>query len=172
MKNGLVSIVLAILLSCQSVLAAPGSGNSSGATPNKSSSASDALAWVGNYLYVEDAGKNAGGSAMIIERKIKVEKKRAGVAVSIESEGYQTDEKLVCDTTFDGGKMTLLFRSYPNGKLTNDYDVQVYKKGAKLLSLQRTTANGRNKILTFWGEFKPNDERLKSGKVYFERTKS
>ena len=123
--------------------------------------------WTGTYTFYDDSGPTAGGSSTLVERTITVQKKGDKVTGTFASEGFQSYEKILCDTTIDANKLTLLFRSYPDGSLKNAYGVQLYKKGAQLLTLEKTIVKGKTKLLTIWREFKPNDVKAKSGTVCF-----
>jgi len=103
----------------------------------------------------------------MVDRTITIQKNGDKVTGTFVSQGYQSDEKILCDTAFDGNRMTLLFRGYPDGGAKNAYGVQVYKKGARLLTLEKSVVKGKTKLLTFWHEFTPNDTKAKNGTVCF-----
>ena len=122
----------------------------------------DKSIWVGAYDYDEDVG---GG--MFIGHTIQVLMLDGRLTALMESSGFQTDETILCDTKVGDKELTLLFRSYPDGSVTNQYDVQVYQPGEALLTLK--AADDGKELLTFWQAFTLNDENAASGKVYFTK---
>ena len=101
--------------------------------------------------------------------RYKIAPGKGGLTAVITSSGFQTDETLLCDAKVEGNRVELLFKSYPNGHTVNEYEVERYKKGARMLTLEISKLNGKTRILTYWGAFTPNDEHAKSGRVYFKK---
>jgi hypothetical protein len=163
MKNWITFVFCSMIFS-QSCHAEPDQ-HTTNTVPAKLSAST--TSWLGNYSFGDDSGQTAGGSSTFVDRKIIIQKKGDKVTGSFVSQGFQSDEKILCDTAFDGNKMTLIFRSYPDGSVKNAYGVQVYKRGARLLTLEKSMVKGKTKLLTFWHEFTPDNVKAKSGTVCF-----
>lgn len=127
--------------------------------------------WIGTYEFGDDSGQTAGGSSTLVDRTITIKMSGAKTVAIFSSEGYQSDEKILCDTALDGIKMILIFRGYPGGGVKNAFGVQVYKMGAPLLTLEKRMVKGKTKLLTYWNEFTPNNVNAKSGTVCFTQAK-
>jgi hypothetical protein len=82
-------------------------------------------------------------------------------------QGFQTDETLICDVVSkDNNKLTLLFRSYGDGKV-NRCGVQVYKPGEPLLTLERRQQNGKTTFITYWlAHTDPTGKQPKPGRYF------
>jgi hypothetical protein len=123
-------------------------------------------AWIGDYTFEEDGGKNAGGSAIFISHELKVFEGDGGALVArLQSNGYQTSSDLVCTTKLAGEKLVIYFESYGEDNM-----FEPYKPGDLLFTLERKIEKGKAVVLTHWGKFTPSIPRnSKSGKVYFQR---
>lgn len=106
--------------------------------------------WLGGYVYDEDGGKTAGGSAVFISHQIDVVESDDGMIATIQSTGYQTSRDLVCTTKVEGTKLLIYFDSYGENNI-----FEPYEKGDLLLTLERKTLKGKTEILTHWGKFQP-----------------
>lgn len=105
--------------------------------------------WRGVYEYEGYFGRTAGSSPIVMHYKISITGNNKAPAI-LTIQGFQTDETLICNVVSeDNNKLTLLFRSYGNGKV-NRYGVQVYKPGEPLLALERRQQNGKTTIITYW----------------------
>ena len=122
--------------------------------------------WKGTYLFEEDGGKNAGGSAIFISHELSIFDNGDGLAAAFRSNGYQTSTDLICSVKIHGPKIMIHFESYGEDNM-----FEPYKAGDLLLTLERKIEKGKTTILTHWGKFTPAiPKNAKSGKVYFERT--
>ncbi|HVE57186.1 MAG TPA: DUF5991 domain-containing protein [Pyrinomonadaceae bacterium] len=122
--------------------------------------------WLGTYVFEEDGGKTAGGTAIFIEHRIDINESDDGLLAAIESDGYQTARELVGTTRIEGGKLLIFFNSYGENNI-----LEPYKKGDLLLTLERRTEQGKTEILTYWGKFQPVvPKNEKTGKVYFQKS--
>ncbi len=125
--------------------------------------------WAGEYDYSDTHGKTAGGTGIVVEHKLKIVKSIPGLTAKLVSQGYQTDESIICDTKISGNKLSILFKHYPSGSTKNNYDVEQYKPGSTLLVLEQTVVNGKPKLLTSWAAFKLMNENAPNGRVYFQK---
>ena len=117
--------------------------------------------WKGSYVFTENGGKNAGGSAIIVTHQIDVFEGDDGLAASIQSNGYQTSADLVCSVKVVGTKLMIYFESYGENNM-----FEPYNQGDLLLTLER---KGKQ-LLTHWGKFSASIEKNeRSGKPYFEK---
>lgn len=121
--------------------------------------------WKGKYIYEANLGRNAGGAAVAIAYEIEITSDNAVLGATITATGYQTDDALRCDTKTEGERINLYFNSYPDGGTKNQYDVELYKKGDLLLSLERVKVQNRMRYRAVWGKY--NTDVKKS--VYFKK---
>ena len=122
--------------------------------------------WKGSYDFLEDGGKNSGGTRILIEHELKIFDGDNEIAATLESNGYQTSADLICTAKVAGTKLMLYFQSYGENNM-----FEKYEPGDLLLTLERKTVKGKPAILTYWGKFTPAIEKNeKPGKVYFEKT--
>jgi hypothetical protein len=129
--------------------------------------------WLGGYVYDEDGGKTAGGTAIFISHQIDVVESDDGLVVTIQSNGYQTSRDLIGTAKVEGAKLLVYFDSYGENNT-----FEPYEKGDLLFTLERRTVKGKTEILTYWGKFQPvvpKNEKTgkndKAGKVYFVKNK-
>jgi uncharacterized protein DUF5991 len=123
--------------------------------------------WLGSYVFDEDGGRTAGGTAIFIEHRIDISEADDGLIAMVQSNGYQTSKDLICTTKTEGAKLLIYFDSYGENNV-----LEPFEKGDLLLTLERKTVKGKTEILTFWGKFEPIvPKNEKTGKVYFTKTK-
>lgn len=122
-------------------------------------------AWIGDYIFDEDGGKNAGGTTIFISHELKIFESDGALKVMLQSNGYQTSIDIVGSAKLSGEKLMIHFESYGESNM-----FEPYKPGDLLLTLERKTEKGRSIVLTHWGRFTPIIPRnSRSGKVYFQR---
>jgi hypothetical protein len=122
--------------------------------------------WLGSFVFDEDGGKTAGGTAIFVSHQIDIVESDDGLIATIQSNGYQTSKDLICTTRIDGAKLLLYFDSYGENNI-----FEPYEKGDLLLTLERRTVKGKPELLTFWGKFQPiAPKNEKTGKVYFQKS--
>ena len=122
--------------------------------------------WVGNYVFTEDGGKNAGGTHIMITHEIEISEGQSGLIAMIQSNGYQTSRDLVCSAKVESGKLNIYLESYGENNM-----FEPYEQGELLLSLSSKTSKGKTEVITTWGKFTPMIEKNEaSGKVYFKKT--
>lgn len=117
-------------------------------------------AWQGEYRYEAVLGENVAGDAVVIEYTFTL----SDTGCSIQIEGYQVAEIIVCKTTASDRSLEVKFLSYNNGSTKNIYDQEVYPVGSILFSLAKTGGQ----IVTTWGDLLP-DESLKKIGLYFDK---
>ncbi len=110
-----------------------------------------AAAWYGDYSYTHNAGRTAGGSAIVITYTLHVGED----GCRMQNDGYQTNESLLCTARMDGNTLRIGFRSYQSGAMVTNWGVQVYQPDQRLLSLVRA----RGGIVTRWGAIAPDGAR-------------
>jgi len=120
--------------------------------------------WIGVYEFVEDGGKTAGGTGIVISHEIQIMNSDNGLVATIKSNGYQTSVDILCLVKVAGSKASLFFEGYGDDNM-----FESYSKGQLVLSLEQE--KGKSTILTHWGAFKPSvAKNEKTGKVYFVRS--
>lgn len=122
--------------------------------------------WTGTYIFQEGGGHTAGGSGMFVEHTIVIYERSGKLIADIDANGYQTSRSLRCSTKTEGNKISLYLQSY-----REDNTFELYKKGQLLLTLERSIVGGRARILTYWGAYQSAFRTLRSGRVYFRKTK-
>ncbi len=106
--------------------------------------------WLGSFVFDEDGGKNAGGTAIFVSHQIDIVESDDGLLATIQSNGYQTSKDLICTTKIEGSRLFVYFDSYGENNV-----FEPYEKGDLLLTLERKTVKNKTEILTFWGKFTP-----------------
>jgi hypothetical protein len=123
--------------------------------------------WPGEYFFGEDGGETVGGTKIYIAHTLKIRNDGDKLTAHLYSQGYQTSKDIYADVKTEGNKLRLYFREKGKDHVFGDY-----QKGDLLLSLERKTIAGKDKILTFWEKFQPTvPANEKSGAVYFQRKK-
>ena len=117
--------------------------------------------WNGTYIYEASLGENAAEDQMIVEYLFTLEKDKCVIT----SQGYQTDETILCSTEESEKALLVKFTSYENGSTKNIYDVETYPPKSTLFKL-----TAEHKILiTTWGTLAP-DETHTTGEYFKKRS--
>ncbi|HKX83171.1 MAG TPA: DUF5991 domain-containing protein, partial [Pyrinomonadaceae bacterium] len=77
--------------------------------------------WEGNYVFEENGGKTAGGTAIFITHELNVMDGGDGLTASIQANGYQTSKELLCTAKADGTKLMIYFESYGENNVFESY---------------------------------------------------
>lgn len=121
--------------------------------------------WLGSYVFDEDGGRTAGGTAIFVSHQIDIAEADEGLIATIQSNGYQTSKDLLCTTKIQGDKLLIYFQSYGENNV-----LEPFEQGDLLLTLERKAVKGKAEILTYWGKFTPIvPKNEKTGKVYFRK---
>lgn len=124
--------------------------------------------WAGPYVYEENGGKTAGGTAIFIMHELTVMDGGDGLTATIQANGYQTSKDLMCTARVEGQKLLIFFESYGENNI-----FEPYAKGDLLLTLERKKIKGKDVVVTNWGKYTSiAEERPVSGKVRFVRSDS
>lgn len=122
--------------------------------------------WKGSYVFDENGGKTAGGSAILISHELNILDGGDGLVATLQSNGYQTSTDLICTAKSSGQKLMIYFQGYGENNM-----FEPYNPGDLLLTLERKVEKGKPVVLTYWGKFTPAiPKNEKSGKVYFEKS--
>jgi hypothetical protein len=122
--------------------------------------------WAGNYVFSENGGRTAGGTAIFITHEMDVSDDHGSLTITIQSNGYQTSRDLVGTAKVEGGRLNIYFESYGENNT-----FEPYEQGDLLFSLEKKTVKSKTELLTFWGKFTPIiSKNEKTGKVYFKKT--
>lgn len=120
--------------------------------------------WSGDYEYSDSFWD--GTQSVITDIKLKIA--RDG-RCTLSQEGFQLDEHILCSAE-EGklrGRLDILFVSYPDGAVKNEYGVEVYKIRDRLFSLQKSRGNS---IVTIWSSsYRP--PKAKTIGIFFEKVK-
>lgn len=120
------------------------------------------IVWDGHYHYQDQLGQNNGGIPLLIDYELVLRQEYCELGM----QGYQVAEKLLCSTVEEGKVLQVKFTSYANGKITNVYDVAVYKPGEILFILEKSEEKS-DPLITHWHALKPDAADNASG-VYFQ----
>jgi len=123
-------------------------------------------AWAGTYESTTTLGHTAGGTPMVVTYTIEVTSDNAELGALIGADGYMTDDRLRCTTRTQGNRINLYFHSYPNGGTTNQYGVELYKKGDLLLSLEKITQQKRTRYRVTWAKYNTDLKK----RIFFKKT--
>jgi len=115
--------------------------------------------WNGTYTYHAFLGENVAEDKILIKYIFTLEKNKCVVA----SQGYQTDEKILCYAEEAAGSLAVKFVSYEDGSTKNIYDVEVYPSKSTLFKLTPK----KSALITTWEALAP-DETHSSGE-YFKK---
>ena len=122
--------------------------------------------WVGNYVFEEDGGRTAGGTAIFITHELNVMATDDGLTGTLQANVYQTSKDLICTVKADAAKLMIYFDSYGENNV-----FEPYKKGDLLFTLERKKIKGKDVIVTNWGKYTSvSEEKPVSGKVRFVNT--
>jgi hypothetical protein len=124
--------------------------------------------WAGSYIFEENGGRTAGGTAIFITHDLNVMDGGDGLTATIQANGYQTSKDLMCTATAEGTKLMIYFESYGENNV-----FESYSKGDLLLTLERKKFRGNDVIVTNWGKYTSiTEEKPVSGKVRFVKSKA
>lgn len=117
--------------------------------------------WQGDYLYEAALGENLGGDQMVVSYGLHLQ----GTSCTLDIEGYQVSESIVCSANADGDSLIVSFKSYADGSVKNIYDVAVYPVGGPLFSL-KSSAKG---LVTQWQNLEPDNTSVKEGAFFVRK---
>ena len=80
--------------------------------------------WYGEYDYYASGGETAGGSQIMVHITVKIDKQRGEERCQLSADGYQTYDRILCTTAMDKNRLTLQFKSYPDGSIVNPIGVE------------------------------------------------
>lgn len=115
--------------------------------------------WNGIYTYDALLGENVAEDKMFIEYVFTLNENNCVIT----SQGYQTDEKILCAAAESEGTLVVSFSSYGDGSTKNIYDVEVYPPKSTLFTLTPKDST----LITTWGSLAP-DESFSTGE-HFKR---
>jgi hypothetical protein len=118
--------------------------------------------WNGTYTYDASLGENVAEDKVLIEYVFTLDKNKCVIT----SQGYQTDEKILCAAAESDGNLVVTFSSYEDGSTKNAYDVEIYPPKSTLFTL----TSKDSKLITTWGSLAP-DESLSTGEYFTKKTK-
>jgi hypothetical protein len=120
------------------------------------------ITWEGTYTFQEGSGR----ASAFVEHTIVISRQGDTLIADIDANGFQTSRSLRCSAKVEDDKLSLYFQRY-----REDNVFRPYQKGQFILALARSAAGGRTRLLTYWGAYQPALNPVRSGRVYFKRTK-
>ena len=130
--------------------------------------------WHGEYHYFSSGGETVGGSQIMMNITLKLDKQGGAERCQLNADGYQTYDRILCTTAINNNQLTLQFKSYEDGKTANEIGVERYKVGEALFSLEKATTKNEKKQNLYtphWGAYTPFGDERKNAKDYFEKIK-
>ncbi len=130
--------------------------------------------WYGEYSYFASGGQTTGGSQIMMDITVKIDKQGGKESCELNADGYQTFDRILCTTVINKNRLTLQFKSYEDGSVVNPIDVAVYKVGETLFSLEKVATKNKKKparYITHWGAYTPFGLERKNVNDYFEKLK-
>lgn len=129
-------------------------------------------AWNGEYTSYVSGGQTRGGSPIMMNITLTIDKHISAETCKIELSGFQTYESIFCTTALNNDRLVVMFKSHQDGRLVNRADVMVYKVGDILFSLDQGIVRGKKKTIRYlahWGAYTPFGIDRKNVKDYFEK---
>lgn len=124
--------------------------------------------WPGHYRYEHDAGLTEGGSPVHVTYELALGPAGARGGCLLTARGFQTDERIVCQTKAEGQGLAVSFHRYEDGRTVNKYGVTVYKPGESLFTLSRGEGAW---LLTRWQALKPDGESVSASGAFFSKVR-
>ncbi len=124
--------------------------------------------WQGRYRYEHDAGLTEGGSSVHVTYELALGPAGTRGGCLFTARGFQTDERIVCQTRAEGPNLTVNFHRYEDGRTVNKYGVAVYKPGETLFTLSRAEGAG---LLTRWQALEPDGESVSENGAFFSKVR-
>jgi hypothetical protein len=134
----------------------------------------DYRAWEGTYTFVENGGRTAGATPMVVEHMIKIYRVANHLRADLDANGFQTAVALKCEASVSGNRINLYYQRRREGDTSSQtFDLRGrvkdrYSAGQLLLTLEKSALPG-TKILTYWHAYQPVEIRPRNGKVYFRK---
>jgi hypothetical protein len=126
--------------------------------------------WVGTYVYSANYGTTSDGIPIIWNYEVVIRRIDSSHVGMIRINGYQVDDKFLCDVKELGETATLLFKAHDNGEGVNQYGVGLFDEGQPLLSLERQSTNGGDRLLTRWLGIRDARGQIPPPGEYFRKT--
>lgn len=114
--------------------------------------------WDGTYRYESAQDNTVGGSPVSVKYVLVV----SGPDCSLSIDGFQTMERITCRADTEQTSLHVRFNSYKNGKVENEFGVQVYKVDQILFDLDKSGGD----ISTTWRADKPDSNRPNTGNYF------
>lgn len=130
-----------------------------------------ASAWSGEYRYEAYGGQTFGGSPITINMALTIKKSGSKESCLLHADGFQRLDRIICTANEKGNKLEVKFKSYSDGRTVNAIDLEIYKVGETLFTLEKV--EGKNKEIRYvprWGSYMVFDDMSKV-KEYFKKTK-
>lgn len=129
----------------------------------------DDLGWPGTYVFCESGMNATGTRSYIIAHYLDVASKDGKLIATYHVE-YNGDPLSIAERWLARVEGDALVFTYdrcvrePKGECEDQY-----KRGEKLLKLVRAKKNSKPVLKSYWYSFKPDNPKLKSGGIHFER---
>jgi hypothetical protein len=137
---------------------------------NSSRPTEQAPSWSGVWVYDAALPPTAGGSPVTMRYVLTVGEPGKSPTATMTIRGFQTDVTLLCDVVVASPTLAVTFRSFGDGRTVNEFGVEQYRPGARLVTLSRDAAQGM--ITTEWEALDPPVETMARKGVYFRARSS
>jgi hypothetical protein len=137
---------------------------------NSSRPAEPAPSWSGVWVYDAALPPTAGGSPVTMRYELTVAEPGKSPAATMTIRGFQTDETLLGDVQVASSTLVVTFRSFGDGRTVNEFGVERYRPGSRLVTLSRESAQGM--VTTEWEGLDPPAQTMPRKGVYFRARSS
>jgi hypothetical protein len=124
--------------------------------------------WQGAYEYDYNGGKTFGGSPVTEHYTLRISSNIVVDAATLTINGFQKDEVIYGDISGNSNEFSVLFHSYANGQILNEYGVAQFRVGDVLMTLRKAWTQNGVRLETTWGAIVPGDKLSKTG-LYFKK---
>jgi len=135
----------------------------------------DPNTWEGTYTFLENGGRTAGGTSILIEHKITIYRVSDRLMAKIDADGYQTAVAIACETAVSKRRIDLLYKNRREGDTSSQkFDStggvrDRYRRGELLLTLEKPLSSRSSRVTTYWVGYQPVEMRSKNGRFYFRK---
>lgn len=114
--------------------------------------------WNGTYEYMINSGNTVGGSVITAKYVLSINDS----SCNLDIDGYQLEERIICNAESKNNVLSIKFKSYANGSSLNDFGVAIYKVNDILFNLRKFN----DSLVTKWIAETPDNIDIKEGNYF------
>lgn len=127
--------------------------------------------WSGEYLYEAYGGQTFGGSPITIQMTLALKRNGSMESCLLSADGFQRLDRIICTTSDKDSQLEVKFKSYADGRTVNAIDLEIYKVGETLFTLEKVKAKNKEiHYVPHWASYTVFDDMTKV-KEYFKKSK-